>query len=303
MKLAPIILFTYNRPIHTRKTIETLEMNKWAKESDLFIFSDEGKDEEDKLKVSEVREYLSTIRGFRSVTIEKRDFNYGLAKNVINGVTRIITIHKKVIVVEDDLLTSPFFLQYMNEALELYENENKVLSIHGYIYPIKRKMPASFFLIDPGSLGWGTWKDRWDEYEPDGSKLLHALKQRKLTKEFDYDGTYPFTEMLEDQIKGKNSSWAIRWYAYALLNKKLTLYPGRSLVYHIGNDGSGTHTASSDELDVELTNEPISLEPVRLFVNTMARESFKSYFRYRKNLLRRGVNKLKKIFNNVWDRK
>jgi hypothetical protein len=295
MKLAPIVLFTYNRPDHTKRTIESLGSNKLADQSDLIIFSDAAKTEIDELKVKEVREFLHTISQFRSVTIKERKFNYGLANNIIDGVTEIFKSSEKVIVMEDDLLTSPYFLEYTNKALDLYERENDVLSIHGYIYPVRRKMPDTFFLNDPGCLGWATWKNRWEEYEPDGKKLLQQLRQKNLTAEFDYDNTYPFTKILKYQVHGKNSSWAIRWYAYALLNKKLTLYPGRSLVFHIGNDGSGTNTGSSNELDVELSKEPILVEPIRVAVSIEAREAFKDYFRHSRNFFNRGIKKIRKM--------
>jgi len=117
MKLAPVILFTYNRPNHIKRNIESLLKNKEAGQSDLFVFSDAPKKEEDKLKVEQVREYLSTITQFQSVTIVKREFNYGLGKNIIDGVTEIVATYGKVIVLEDDLVVSPYFLEYMNEGL------------------------------------------------------------------------------------------------------------------------------------------------------------------------------------------
>jgi hypothetical protein len=303
MKLAPIVLFTYNRPDHTKRTIESLQNNIWADQSDLFIFSDAAKNGEDEMKVEQVRTYLSTVKQFRSVTIIEREFNYGLANNIVDGVTKIIAKHERLIVMEDDLLTSPFFLQYMNQALELYEKEDRVISIHGYIYPVRRDVPDTFFLIDPGSLGWATWKDRWEQYEVNGAMLLQTLQQKNLTYEFDYDNTYPFTKMLEDQVQGRNNSWAIRWYAYAILHRKLTLYPGRSLVFHIGNDGSGTNTGSSSEFDVELTKKPIPVDFIDVAVSEVGREAFKDYFRYSKSFLHRGLKKIKQIFYNVWDRK
>ncbi len=300
MNLAPIILFTYNRPEHTRKTIEALLKNELAQQSDLFIFSDYARTETDKPQVEKVRKYLAGINQFKSVTIIEREKNYGLAVNIIDGVGQIIKQHNKVIVMEDDLVTSPFFLKYMNEALDLYENEEKVLSIHGYIYPVRKKVPDTFFLIDPGSLGWGTWKNRWDLYEPDGRKLLEELRQKQLTDYFDYDGTFPFTQMLIDQIEGKNSSWVIRWYAYALLHEKLTLYPGKSLVFHIGSDGSGTNEGASSILDVELAREPVIVSAQEPVINIQGREAFKDFFRsVRGPLIMRAFRKIRKIIKHA----
>jgi len=296
MKLAPIIIFSYNRPEHLYKTVKALQQNQFANQSDLFVFSDGFKGEADKPLVEKVRYFLRTINTFKSVTIIERKKNYGLAVNIIDGVKQIIDQYGKAIVLEDDLVTSPFFLKFMNEALEVYEKNEDVLSIHGYIYPVKRKMPDTFFLIDPGSLGWATWKNRWDLYEPDGTKLLTELRQKKLTTVFDYDSTYPFTKMLINQTEGKNSSWVIRWYAYALLNKKLTLYPGKSLVFHIGNDGSGTHEGKSGILDVKLSTDPIPVLEQKIVIDKKAREAFKDFFRsIRGNFFNRTVRKLRKI--------
>ena len=143
---------------------------------------------------------------------------------------------------EDDLLTSPYFLDFMNEGLSIYEEDEKVISIHGYVYPISEKLPETFFLRGADCWGWATWKRGWDLFEPDGGLLLNKLEESKQTEEFDFNRSYPYTQMLKDQINGKTNSWAVRWYASAFLQNKYTLYPGKSLVSNIGGDGSGTNT-------------------------------------------------------------
>lgn len=300
MTLAPILLFTYNRPVHTRLTVESLQKNALANDSELVIFSDAPKKAEDEASVQQVRNYLRTVDKFKSVTIIEREQNYGLANNIIDGVTGMLAKNERVIVLEDDLLTSPYFLKYMNEALEMYQFDEQVLSIHAYNYPVKQQVPTTFFLIDPGSLGWGTWSNRWKDYEKDGAKLYKELQEKGLTAAMNYDNTYPFTTILEYQIAGKNSSWVIRWYAYALIHSKLTLYPGKSLVFHMGNDGTGTHEGSSSHLDVEISNEPVDLKRIEPVVNIQARDAFKDYFRSVKgNLIRRGIRKIKKFISNA----
>ena len=144
--MIPIILFVYNRPWHTRQTVKALQKNELAGRSDLFIFSDGPKDEQTEKAVQKVREYIHTIDGFQTVTIREREENWGLANSIIDGVTQIVNEYGRVIVLEDDLMTSPFFLRYMNDALNLYECEEKVISIHGYIYPLSEKLPSTFFL-------------------------------------------------------------------------------------------------------------------------------------------------------------
>jgi len=241
MKFAPIALFTYNRPRHTQQTVEALLTNAEAKGSDLIVFSDGKKDSLSSPKVDDVRQYLKTIEGFKSVRIVEREENLGLAQSIISGVTEVVNEYDRIIVLEDDLLTSPYFLKYMNDGLSLYEHDERVISIHGYNYPIKETLPNAFFIKGADCWGWATWKRGWDLFESDGCKLLNELKRRKMLERFDLFGAYDFSGMLRQQIAGKNQSWAVRWYASALLQDKLTLYPGITLVQHIGSDGTGTH--------------------------------------------------------------
>jgi len=161
-------------------------------------------------------------------------------------------------VLEDDLVTSPYFLQYMNDALNLYENDNRVISIHGYCYPIDG-LPETFFLKGADCWGWATWKRGWSLFEQDGSRLISELERRKLVERFDCFGAYDFSGMLKGQIEGRNDSWAIRWYASALLQGKLTLYPGKSLVHNTGNDASGRHCAAIDAFDAALSLSPVQV--------------------------------------------
>lgn len=276
--LAPIVLFAYNRPWHIHQTIEALQKNELAKDSDLIIFSDAPRTLEATEKVNEVRAFLRIINGFKSVSIIERHFNYGLARSIIEGVTEVLNRYNCVIVLEDDLVTSPFFLKYMNEALQLYEFEEKVISIHGYIYPLKKQLPESFFIKGADCLGWATWKRGWNLFEPDGQKLLVELMQKKLTREFDFNGAYEYTNMLKAQILGNNSSWAVRWYASAFLNDCLTLYPGYSHINHIYNNERGTHCGETAFLNTQLSSKPIRIEKLPIEENICARKEIEKYF-------------------------
>jgi len=258
---APIVLFVYNRPWHTRRTVEALRKNALARKSDLFIFSDAAKSEVDAESVAEVRAFIWQIDGFKTLSIVERDANLGLAKSIINGVTTVVNQFGCVIVIEDDLVTSPYFLQFMNDGLCIYEKEENVASIHGYVYPIVG-LPETFFLMGADCWGWATWKDRWAMFEPDGEKLLNELKRRDVTRRFDFNGVYPFTLMLANQISGNNDSWAIRWHASAFIKGKFTLYPGRTLVQNIGLDGSGTHCGKTGAFPVDLETVPVRVEPI-----------------------------------------
>lgn len=291
MKLAPIVLFTYNRPIHTQKTVEALLDNELAAQSDLIIFADGPKIKEDN-NVITLRNYLSTIKGFKSVQIKFNETNQGLAKSIISGVTEILLKYESVIVMEDDLITSPHFLTYMNEALEKYENDDRVVSIHGYNYPVNTENVEVFFLRGADCWGWATWKHGWRIFNPDGSYLLGELKKRKLEEDFDFYGTYPYIEMLKNQVAGKNNSWAIRWYASAFLAGKLTLYPGKSLVVNIGLDGSGTHCTSDRLAHQILDCKKISFSNIPVEENKTMRIKISKHFSKKENLIKRIFKKV-----------
>jgi hypothetical protein len=242
------------------------------------VFADGACCTDDESMVTAARCVAYAAKGFKSVRVVEREKNYGLADNIIGGVTQLCNEYGKVIVVEDDLITSPYFLRYMNEALQIYENTLEVISIHGYIYPMREKLPESFFIRGADCWGWATWQRGWSLFNPDGQSLLTQLETRKLCTEFDFGDSYPYTAMLQDQITGKNNSWAIRWYASAFLADRLTLYPGRSLVHNIGNDGSGTHCSATKFFNVNLANRPISLTRLPSTENKQARNAFNSFF-------------------------
>ena len=276
---SPITLFTYARPDHAQRTIEALLQNHQAVSHDLIVFSDAARTPEKQAAVDEVRAYLTSITGFRSVTIQLRPHNFGLAKSIIEGVSQVLNDHESIIVLEDDMVTSPYFLTYMNEALDKYADDERVISIHGYVYPVEQVLPEAFFLPGADCWGWATWRRGWRLFNPDGQALLDELKRRDLIKTFDFNGSYGYTQMLEGQIKRRNDSWAVRWYASAFLAGKLTLYPGRSLVHNIGNDSSGTHCGDDLNHDVHLSNKPIDLSVVYVLPSETGRAAFEAFFR------------------------
>lgn len=279
MKPSPIALFAYNRPVHLQRTIEALKQNALASESDLYVFSDAPKSIIQANKVIEVREYIRQIRGFKSVTIIERETNFGLARSIIDGVTTIVEKYGRIIVLEDDMVTSPYFLSYMNEALEKYAEDDRVISIHGWLFPTNLILPETFFLRGADCWGWASWRRGWEIFNSDGQYLLDELKRRKLTRTFDYNGAYPFTKMLKGQIKGTNNSWAVRWYASAFLAGKLTLYPRLSLLHNIGNDNSGTHCDVSGKFDVKLSNRHINIGDIAVHVSELGGSAFEKFLR------------------------
>ncbi len=277
-ELAPIILFAYNRPKHVKQVLEALQKNKLSEQSELFIFSDGGKDFEDEKLVEETRKILDNTTGFKKTTVIKRPVNFGLAANVIDGVSTIIEKYGKVIVLEDDLITSPTFLSFMNKALNVYENVDEVAHIHSFCYA-GLNLPDTFFIKWVGSTGWATWRKSWRLFERNGEKLLAELKEKKLTKAFDFNGKYPYTRMLKRQIAGRNNSWAIRWNASLFLNNKLSLNTGKSLIYNIGFDGSGMHSGSQDFYNMGLFDGELEIKKPEMIKESVdARKQFENFY-------------------------
>lgn len=300
--LSPVVLFVFSRPDHTRRTLDALRANTLASQTDLIVYADAARTEQENRRVEEVRGIVKSISGFRSVTVIERSENFGLANNIIDGVTDACQRFGRVIVLEDDLVTSPYFLAYMNEALELYEDDQQVASIHGYCYPVNTKLPETFFLKGADCWGWATWKRAWQHFNPDGKSLLHEIKSRNLSKEFDYHGAYSFTNMLKAQIARKNNSWAIRWHASAFLKEMLTLYPGESLVKNIGFDLSGTHCSDDNRFDTNILNRKILLKKIQIRQSETGITEFEKYFRSLKpRFSRRVVNKIKNLAGKIWN--
>jgi hypothetical protein len=298
-QFAPVCLFVFNRPSHTRQTVEHLVANTLAKDTDLIIFADGAKlsaSQQALEAIEQVRAYVKSITGFRSLKVIERDKNLGLASSIIQGVTNVVNEYGKVIVVEDDLITSRYFLKFMNDGLNVYAAEKNVASIHGYVYPVDSKLPDTFFIKGADCWGWATWQDRWKAFNPDGKMLINELASQKKFSEFDFDGSYPYLKMLENQIAGKNSSWAIRWYATAFLKNWYTLYPGKSLVFNIGNDDTGTHSSASGDFDVDLYHSPLEINKLKVETNREGRAAFISYFRkIKRSFFRRVLNKVARI--------
>jgi hypothetical protein len=271
---APIALFVYNRPDHTRRSVDYLRANALAQDSDLIVFSDAAKTPKAASAVQAVRDYAAAITGFRSVRIVTRGTNMGLAESITQGVRDVFAQYGRVIVLEDDLETSPHFLTFMNDALDLYADASDVAAVSGFHLPSDTLFPETFFQCDAECWGWATWARAWSVYQPDGRILLDELRRRNMLRLFDQEGSYPYTKMLKDQIAGKNSSWAVRWRASVILKGMLTVYPGRTLVRNIGADGSGTHSAITDVWNTELSSTRVHVLPIPLIHSEEAYAAF-----------------------------
>ena len=255
---APIALFAYRRPDHLARTIEALRTNAEASSTALYVFSDAARDDAAEVDVAAVRAVIAATEGFARVEPIYRDSNFGLARNITSGVSHVLSEHERVIVVEDDILVSEHFLRYMNEGLQFYQDEPRIGSLSGYAYPTAANVAETYLIRGADCWGWATWRDRWEHFEADGRKLLAELDARGLSHAFDLDGAMGYRNMLVDQIERRNDSWAVRWHASCLLKGLMILYPGRSLVRNIGNDGSGTHfTQATHIFDGSLSHTPI----------------------------------------------
>lgn len=281
--LAPVVIFTYNRPDHTKKTIEALASNDLAKETELFIFSDAAKDKKNLKNVEDTRCYIDSIPTkelFKSVEIVKATNNKGLANSVINGVSEIIDKFGRVIVVEDDLVSSKDFLSYMNNALNYYELNQSIWSISGYNIPID--MPSNYYhnvyLSYRGcSWGWATWKDRWDRVDWSVSDYNEFKTNRKARNKFNRGGR-DMAFMLDLQMEGKIDSWAIRWCYAQYKFDMYTIYPVDSRIKNIGLDGSGTHSGVSSHYDVNFKNENGTCELEDIKINQTIIRNFQNHY-------------------------
>lgn len=303
IKYAPIVMFTYCRLENTRETVEHLLRNEEAKDSDLIIYSDAPKNEKVVEDVKDTREYIHSISGFKSIKIIEREKNMGLAKSIVDGVTAVVNQYGRVIVLEDDLSVSPYFLKYMNEGLDRYENRDDIVSIHGYIYPVKSKLPEAILIKGADCWGWATWKRGWDIFSFDARSLYEQIKKAHRVKEFDFNYSYPYMDMLRRQIDGSAGSWAVCWYASTFLKNKFTVYPGQSLVQLNDIEGVGsTHGSTPRSYLVDLKETPIDWSAVEVSEESaQGRLAFERFFNSRWNWKGRLYQNLKKLMSKLFD--
>ena len=279
MKYAPIVLFVYKRPAETLKVLEALAANPEAAQSELFVFADGPKTENDIEKCLEVRRLVEHFNGFAKITLRTSDKNKGLANSVISGVSEMLTVFDRVIVLEDDLVTSKYFLRFMNEALDKFENDDRICCVHAFSYPPVCSDVQYFLRLGADCWGWATWRRGWNIFSTDSVKLYEEIIKRKLSKQFDRNGAFPYTKMLKDQSNGKIDSWAIRWYASAFLNEKYSLQSNVMLVENIGFGNEATHCFSNSNYEIILANMPVSFDRV---LELEPQESFKNYQKFLK---------------------
>lgn len=283
--LAPVVVFVYNRADHASQTLNHLSNNFLASESELFIYCDNAKNEKAQEAVDNVRAVVDEFArnsNFKKVTVFKAGQNKGLAASIIGGVSEILDRYGRVIVVEDDLVTSKDFLTYMNHALDFYETNPKVWSISGYSFPLKslEKYPHDIYMSPRGcSWGWATWKDRFEKVDWTVSDFNEFIKSQERVKHFN-EGGPDMTDMLTRQVNGEINSWAIRWCYQESRENMFTVYPVKSRIRNIGCDNSGTNCVSSNLYDTTLISGDYSCTFENLTPDSRIMKEFRLMYDY-----------------------
>lgn len=274
--LAPVALFVYNRPWHTEQTLTALKRNARAADTLLYIFAD-GKKENatpgDAQNIKATREIIRKATGFKEVIISEKKINRGLAQSIIAGVTEVVNKHGKIIVLEDDLVVSPYFLEFMNEGLHMYQDVAHVYSVNGFMFPVKSKLRQTVLLPYTSTWGWATWKDRWSAFDEEmkGKEIL--LASQEMTERFNL-GEYKYTDMLHYG----NNSWGIKWYYSVFMNRGLNVFPSKSLVANIGFDGTGINCEKGEQVIKKIETKPIKVK-LEHDINTDFYDRYVKYFK------------------------
>lgn len=254
---APVIMFIYNRPEHTRRSLEALSRNLGADSSVLYVFADGPKENAapaDLELIEQARAVALEKSWCREVCLVARGNNMDLEDNVIDGVTQVISKHGKAIILEDDIVTSPYFLKYCNDGLNLYQHAKQVFSINGFMFPIDFQTDIETFLcpVATSSWGWATWADRWDLFATNPAYIDEISSEKLLKERFNVGG------MNKVFLLCDMSTWDIRWYYTAFVRNGLGLFSTASLTMNIGFDGSGTHRGN-EGLVQEMVRAPITV--------------------------------------------
>lgn len=302
MPLAPIALFVYNRPDHTLQTLQALARNRLSEQSKLYIFADGLKKTANESQTEawkKVQKLIHQEKCCGEVEIVESLENKGLAKSITEGVGKLLDKYGKVIVLEDDLLTSIGFLEYMNKALDLYENSERVFALSGYTYPadFEQLSEETFFLPWVCSWAWATWADKWKVYEKNIDVLLQKFDNQALIDRFNFRYYYSY-EILQAQAAGKTNSWAIHFYASVFFANGLSLFPKKSLVQNIGFDGSGVHSTDTNYYAKSKMTDFIEVKPIEISENLIARKALEKSFQceYRPNFWQKVQRKIQKTY-------
>ncbi|WP_428419982.1 hypothetical protein [Methylibium sp.] len=299
-KLAPIVIFVFARPAHTKRTLDALADNFLANQSDLIIFSDAARLPCQTKDVQDVRTLIRSTTGFRSITIIERDENYGLARSIIEGVTEVCNHHGRVIVLEDDILTSKYFLTFMNDGLDTYSEVGNVYAISGCTYPIDLQASAedTFFLRLPLCWGWATWKEKWCHFKKCPASIPNTAID--IISYINFDGCHNFFAQAKDNFNKITDTWFIFWYMTLAHRKALALFPRESLVENIGHDGSGENCTKSFLFNKPADQRPINVKLLAATEGEYELGQHKKFFQStKKSLLSRIIGKINREIRRI----
>lgn len=292
--LAPVVLFTYNRPIHTKQALDALCKNDLAKESILIIYQDglkKGSSKQDEMEWQEVNQLFKTISGFKQIILRISKQNQGCDPSMINGITEVINEYEKIIVLEDDLIVSPLFLTYLNFCLKKFKNTN-VGCINAFNYKIK-DLPNFFFIKGANPMGWATWKEKWKLYCHNTSNLINELNSREDKIDFDFGSGLDLLHSHNENIL--NGGRDVIWSGSLFVHDQLCLWPSHSFVNHIGFDGTGTHSKVQSK-NLKMNNAQFEIENL---ANTI---DIKIIDRLDLKVNREALKKLRHFYFNLWNK-
>jgi hypothetical protein len=301
MDLSPIVLFVYNRYDHTLKTLEALSRNVLADQSKLYVFSDgpkQGSTADDKLKIQRVRDLIHLKQWCKEVIVIEHKTNVGFSNNIITGITQVLDQFERVIVIEDDIVIGPAFLQYMNTALELYQHENKVMHINGFNFPINFNLKEETFFLKGITCpwGWATWRRAWRFLEIDKEALVKEIgRSEKNMYTFNFNGHVDHFSLID-------KSWDIQWYASVFSKSGYSLWPARSLVNNIGHDGTGVHCPPSDIYENKDVVDGVKLRYLEVKEDLGAYQKILAFYKKvnKSSLFDRSKEIIKRVLTNVY---
>lgn len=292
---APIVLFAFNRPMHTAVTLSALQNADFAYKSELYVFLDGPRNDSDKHKINETLSEIKKATGFRKVIINQRAGNIGLARNICEGIEQVFAQHKFAIILEDDITVSKSFLSFMNSALTYYESEKKVWHIGAYNYSTScQDQERTFFWRTMSCWGWATWRDRWAHFKKEPTALINSFSKQEIHR-FNLDGTEDFWSQVLANYSGNINTWAVFWYATIFQNNGLCLNPVVSLVSNIGLDNSGVHCGNDygKHTVEQINSSDVFVFPAVQIEDSEILQNIKLHnLKFKQTLIRRIVNKL-----------
>ena len=305
MKFAPIIVFTYNRSKHLRRTLNFLKKNSLCKKSEIFFFCDGPKNDDKKSlkKIDSVKKIVKNLKGFKKKNFFFHKKNIGLKKNILKGVSKVLMRYSSAIILEDDIIVGKHFLDYMNQSLNFYKNKKKIWHISGWNYNLKindsdLQESNTYFTKNMNCWGWATWSNRWNKIKTDPDFFFKKMNNKKIY-DFNFSNTLNNWSQLVRNKKKILNTWAIFWNATIFYNNGLCLNPVKSLVKNIGFDGSGENSLNQPDDKSKISNMTKFFFPKKLEENINYRNRIISHMKLKNKKEKRDhiKKKILSIFN------